>query len=112
MVDVAVSPKSSASKSPFGSKLSSPLASSVNNPPSEPAIAVPTLAVPPFTAETVSVSASGSTSLAVRTLPVTTASSEPLRSSSTASGAGLVTVRSKLSVTVPPSPSFAVIVIG
>ena len=75
-----------------------------------PATGCPTLAGSPSTSETVRSSPSGSLSLAVMTLPETVPSSDAVLLSSTASGAGFVTVRSKVSVTVPPSPSSAVTV--
>ena len=83
----------------------------MNKPPLVPATGCPTLVGSPLTSETIRSSPSGSLSLPVMTLPETIPSSEAVLLSSTASGAGLVTVRSNVSVTVPPSPSSAVTVI-
>ena len=90
-----------------------PSAFSVKVPPPEPATAVPTLAALPFTCETVSVSPSGSVSLAstpfcALTFSVTSSSVLPV--SFTAVGAGLVTSHSNACEVLAPAGSVAVTV--
>ncbi|CAB3930915.1 hypothetical protein LMG6000_01888 [Achromobacter insolitus] len=90
-----------------------PSAFKVNVPPLEPAVAVPTLPLAPLTSETVSLSPSGSTSLArtpfwASTLSVVSSSVVPL--SSAAVGAGLVTSQLNSWEVVAPDGSVAVTV--
>ena len=113
---VAVSPTSRSSNSPLASKVMSPLESIVISPPLLPAIGIPTSPATPLISETIKSSPSGSLSaplpLSAKTLPIAAVSfSEAVMLSSTASGAGFVTVSSNVSVMVPPSPSSAVTVI-
>ena len=106
---VRVSPTARSSNAVPGSKLIAPPVPMVNAPPLVPVTAVPTLPATPLTADTTSVSPSGSVS-SVRTLPVVIEFSAVLKLLATAVGPGLVTVHVNVCEVVAPDGSVAVTV--